>query len=531
LKVFPNPIENVGTLTFYNHKKENVYIGIYNSVGQLIAQTSQILTPGNYSCTLEGLNEGTYVVNVSTNVNKQSVVIISNLKSQSTPSIKSIIKGCPPNQVVDEKTSNVLNSIIEMQYNDGESLRFTAFLNSFNAIVELIPTSNQTISFNFSPPTADFVADQTNITEGGTISFTDQSTDNPTSWNWNFGDGNSSSEENPSHTYDNAGVYTVALTVSNDYGTDTETKIDYIIVGTPPTADFIADQTNITEGGIISFTNQSTNNPTTWDWDFGDGNSSSEENPSHTYVNVGVYTVSLTVTNDYGTNTETKTDYITVITADGPGEPISDIDGNTYQTVWIGGQNWMTENLRTTTYSDGTAIDLITDNATWGSNNTTGAYCWYYNDESTYGNTYGAMYNWHAVNTANLCPDGWHVPTDDEWKTLEMYLGMSSSEVDNTGYRGTNEGSKLAGYAALWSDGVLESDSEFDTSGFDAVPGGYRNGGSGEFLNLTGSCYYWSSSENDNSEAWYRHLYNHSTMISRNAIYEGLGLSVRCLKD
>ena len=148
-------------------------------------------------------------------------------------------------------------------------------------------------------------------------------------------------------------------------------------------------------------------------------------------------------------------------------ETVTDIDGNVYSTVQIGDQVWMAENLKTTTYNNGTSIALVTDNTDW-ENNTAGAFCWYDNDQAAYADTYGALYNWHAVNSGNLCPDGWHVATDAEWKTLEMELGMSQTEAGNNEWRGTNEGSKLAGNATLWKDGALESDSEFGSSSFSA---------------------------------------------------------------
>src|SRR4030043_1071771 len=103
---------------------------------------------------------------------------------------------------------------------------------------------------------------------------------------------------------------------------------------------------------------------------------------------------------------------------------ISDADGNTYATVTIGSQIWMKENLKTTRLNSGTSIPLVTDNTGWA-NSITPVYCWYNNNESTYKNIYGALYNWYTVTTGNLCPLGWHVPTDGDWKILEMHLGMS----------------------------------------------------------------------------------------------------------
>lgn len=120
-------------------------------------------------------------------------------------------------------------------------------------------------------------------------------------------------------------------------------------------------------------------------------------------------------------------------------ETVTDIDGNTYKTIQIGNQRWMAENLKVTRYRNGTAIPTVTSNTDWF-NLTTGAYCNYDNSTSDAA-IYGRLYNWYAVNDSrNIAPTGWHVPSDEEWKTLEKYLGMSQSEADDTGWRGTNEG-------------------------------------------------------------------------------------------
>ncbi|MGM0530862.1 MAG: PKD domain-containing protein [Bacteroidota bacterium] len=159
---------------------------------------------------------------------------------------------------------------------------------------------------------ATFSADKEKIQPGTTIHFTDDSDGNPDSWSWNFGDGNTSSEENPSHSYSSEGSYTVELTVSNDCDEDTETKTDYIEVGNAPTADFRAEKRKIQPGTTVQFTDGSDGNPDSWSWDFGDGNSSSKENPFHTYFSEGSYTVELAVSNEYGEDTEKRTDYIKV---------------------------------------------------------------------------------------------------------------------------------------------------------------------------------------------------------------------------
>ena len=101
---------------------------------------------------------------------------------------------------------------------------------------------------------------------------------------------------------------------------------------------------------------------------------------------------------------------------------ITDVDGNSYHTVKIGTQTWMVENLKTTKFNDGSPIPLIRDSSTWKASLTPG-YCFYKNDSAKNKSTYGALYNWNAVNTGRLAPKGWHVPTDAEWTVLINYVG------------------------------------------------------------------------------------------------------------
>jgi PKD repeat protein len=167
-------------------------------------------------------------------------------------------------------------------------------------------------------PAADFTADQRVGTAPLTVHFTDLSTGNPTSWAWNFGDGTSSTEQNPTHVYQLEGTYDVSLTVTNSYGSDTETKTGttdtcisgvsgYIVVGRAPTADFTANPASGSPPLAVAFTDKSTGaTPMAHQWSFGDGGTSTDTNPTHTYAADGTYDVTLTVTNPFGTDTETK---------------------------------------------------------------------------------------------------------------------------------------------------------------------------------------------------------------------------------
>ena len=145
------------------------------------------------------------------------------------------------------------------------------------------------------------------------VTFTDKSTKSPGSWKWSFGDGNTSTLENPTNTYVNNGVYSVILTETNSVGTNTTTRTGYIVVGAEvPVARFSATPTTGTTPLMVQFRDTSTNTPKSWLWNFGDGSSSSVRDPVHTYSTPGTYTVTLTATNAAGSNVATETHLISV---------------------------------------------------------------------------------------------------------------------------------------------------------------------------------------------------------------------------
>jgi PKD repeat protein len=144
------------------------------------------------------------------------------------------------------------------------------------------------------------------------VSFTDLSAGDPTSWSWSFGDGGTSTVQHPGHTYTGAGSYTVSLTVANALGTDTEIKPSFVTVAAALHADFTAAPASGAAPLLVSFTDLSTGDPTSWSWDFNDGGVSTDQHPSHIYATPGRRTVSLTVSNSYGSDTETKSNHILV---------------------------------------------------------------------------------------------------------------------------------------------------------------------------------------------------------------------------
>jgi len=203
-------------------------------------------------------------------------------------------------------------------------------------------------------------------------------------------------------------------------------------------------------------------------------------------------------------------------------------DGQVYPWVRIGSQVIMAKNLTATKYNNGSDIPNITDNDQWNGD-VSGAYSWYDNDYGTYGSVYGALYNFNAVNTGNICPLGWHVPSNDEWTTLERSVCLSgaacatSFPYDNVtnGWRGTVEGNALKEVGATHWDG---SNSATNSSGFTALGAGYRNY-LGSFVAQGLSTYFWLT------DTWVRNLDSNNSAVDRSTTNPGGGFSVRFLKN
>jgi len=209
---------------------------------------------------------------------------------------------------------------------------------------------------------------------------------------------------------------------------------------------------------------------------------------------------------------------------------VTDIDGNVYKTVRIGKQWWMQENLQVTHYRNGEAIPNITDSTAWMETQA-GAWCSLNNDNSLMA-TYGSLYNWFAtVDERNIAPEGWHVPTDEDWKILEKHLGMTQEEVDNSGFRGRNEGGMLKETGLThWNNPNTGATNE---SGFTALSFGYCSARTGAFSEIGTSALFWActSSESDTLTSYYRSLKYDVQTIRRMDDKKQYGFSVRCVKD
>jgi uncharacterized protein (TIGR02145 family) len=227
---------------------------------------------------------------------------------------------------------------------------------------------------------------------------------------------------------------------------------------------------------------------------------------------------------------------------------VMDVNGNIYPSVKIGDQIWMAENLKATMYADKTPIPLVEDSAQWFDfTRESLGYCWYENVQ-THGYVYGALYSWAAATKAfdgistieegvqGVCPDGWHLPSDDEWKALEMYLGMSQEEADIPKWRGRDQGGKMKQEGLqYWNAPNSGASNEI---GFNASPGGYRHG-SAVFKDVYKTARFWTSTQNGYGYAWYRsygYAWYRRVEYDRSDVYRDFsgvyrGHSVRCVKD
>jgi uncharacterized protein (TIGR02145 family) len=207
---------------------------------------------------------------------------------------------------------------------------------------------------------------------------------------------------------------------------------------------------------------------------------------------------------------------------------VADVEGNLYSTVTIGTQVWMAENLRTTKYNNNIAIPNVTNNTSWA-NLSNAAYCWYNNDIS-FKPTLGALYSWYTIHAGELCPIGWHVPTDEEFNTLELFLGMNPDSVNLWGWRGTDQGSQMKSSFGWESDG-----NGTNSSGFTGLAGGYRQGANGSFNALGVLTYWWTSSDDSANGkpnvSWYRRLDAPNSDVYKATTLQKGGKYIRCLKD
>ena len=425
----------------------------------------------------------------------------------------------------------------------------------------LIKTATQTpkmiaLKYCFPPGAAEAIVGSVSVCQGQTgVTYTIPEVENATSYKWTLPSGaTGTSLTNSISVSFGTSISTGSITVKgvNDCSEGTLSKLE--ITMTQPSLPKVETSeisavtfSKATGGGLISFAGcpaitergicwSTSPNPTISDARTTSDLGTNEFNCSLTgLIPAKTYYVRAYATNTKGTVYGEQKSFSTQNSNDW--NNVTDVDGNTYTRIVIGSHVWMGQNLKTTKYNDGSAIPLATDNSTW-KNSTTPAYCWYNNDIINK-NPNGALYNWYAVNTKKLCPKGWHVPTYEEWKTLEDYLITSGYNYD-----GTTSGNKIAKSLASTTSWISSTfigtpgNSDYSTkrniSGFSAVPSGTRGGYDGIYNNMGKETTWWSSTEVSNAKeyVWISTINNSSTILNQSGAQTKMfGFSVRCLCD
>ncbi len=378
-----------------------------------IKLTYQFFSGTTFRCS----RELTYVVNIDSDV-PPTADFTGNPTSGSKPLTV---------QFTDASTGQITSR--SWNFGDGQTSTATSpshtYVNSGSYTVSLTVTgpggSNTKTRPNYirvtepPPPVANFSGSPTSGVKPLTVQFSDSSTGQIISRSWNFGDGQTSTVTNPSHTYVNSGSYTVSLTVTGPGGSNTKTQTNYITVTEPPppVADFTGSPVSGVKPLTVQFTDKSTGQITSRSWNFGDGQTSTATSPSHTYVNSGSYTVSLTVTGPGGSNTKTRTNYLTVSET-----PIADFIG-----VPTAGPKPLTVQ-----FTDKSAGQITSRSWNFGDGQTSTAT----NPSHTYLND-GA----YTVSLTVSGPGGTHTKTRENYIAIREVLSLHVSTTGNDANPGT----------------------------------------------------------------------------------------------
>lgn len=582
-KSYPNPFSGSTYFDLQLNKPEQIAIRLYNITGAVVAEYNNLFQTGIHSMKINIGNAGIFYAEVSTSNTVRTIKLVSNNSS-------SINKYGISNSGISNGESLLKQGFqtLGFVFQPGDELQITASADTYpDEMVIAFPTTDMDFTFEMRPvPIADFVVGNESGAFPFTTIITDKSTRSPESWNWDFGDGWSSTLQDNTHTYETTGFYTVTLVVGNEYGTDTlvmediievkeaaivcdttsgyaplivnfngvcnlpnisawtwhfgdgetsneqnpshtymtEDTYNYVTLSVVAGGEVFADNltihvlndlaevnftADVTDGWVIqtvhftSYTNIS--NPTMYQWSFGDGFTSTEVNPVHDYINIGTYTVVLQVFNNNGVKTETKEDYITIRACPGV---VQDLEGNIYGTVGIGTDCWMSENLNM-----GTRINGNPGGQT--DNDVVEKFC--YDNQEEKCDEYGGLYQWDELmqyetgeGTQGLCPDGWHVATKTEWLNMISFLG----------------GPEVAGKFLKSQTGWVPGTSGNNNSGFSAVAGG-RFWGNGDFEWEGEVAYFWAT-HNNYEHGRYIDYTHYAGSVQAGSI---IGFSARCVKD
>ncbi len=421
--------------------------------------------------------------------------------------------------------NNAYQCVLKVTDNDGNIAIDTVTINVLlNAPIPTASTTTPTVSIN------DSIRLQGTATDVyGTI----------VKWEWDAGNTGTFVETTPDSSYTTVALsiannaYQCVLKVTDNDGNIALDTVTINVLTDTPIATASTTTPTISINDTIRLEGTATDVYGTivkWEWKFGSSawvETSSGDTTITAPATAQFYICSLRVTDDDGLS---ATNSVVILV----GSPtITDVDGNVYGVIKIGNQVWTVENLRTTKYNDGTVIPNKTDYFSWADDRA-GAYCYFMNQTAN-AEKYGALYNWHAVNTGKLAPAGWHVPTDGEWTQLEEYLIANGYNWD-----GSTSGNKIAKSMAATTDwntssnaGAIGNDlNSNNRTYFSALPGGYRTPIGSVIFNYMGHIgYWWSATEDGASYASRRSLSYYEEFLSSYYVIKECGFSVRLVRD
>lgn len=538
-KNYPNPFNQSTYFDVVIPRDDYLKISVFDISGRLLTTHQKHLSKGEHNFKFSGGKPNTYILSVQSSEYSSNVLMLSYLKSDNNNAKISYKGNSKEKSGVPE-----LKSTLQRQYfpySIGDELSFNGFVNG--NYIEIIdsPVESEFYIFEFNSDLpqvpSEIMGDDSHCINASEILYSVVE-DPELDYEWSVpGDWEIVSGQGSSSIVVDIGTESgeISVSVENSCGWG-ETEILFVTIIPEPIADAGEDQLNL-PGTSVTL---DANNPEygTGEWSGGAGGTFSDINDPNAIFSGQAgeeYTLTWTLTNMCGTDD----DNITISFAE-EGEfvcgQLLEYEGYSYKTALIGEQCWFAENLR---YDNGCS------QVSWQENTDVG-WCGPYNNESSYIDDFGLLYQWSAVMSGSteegaqgLCPPGWRIPTHSDWTDLEREVCTSATcETDfpydntTTGHRGTNEGSKLAG-TNLWDPGDLTSNPEFNSeSDFRGEPAGLRLPFEfmGSSFGFAGIDSRWWSSTSEGSEVWQRGLDFQNSTVYRGKQTKDWAFSVRCVK-
>jgi uncharacterized protein (TIGR02145 family) len=410
----PNPFDGTTGFEIYVKKKNSVFFALYDELGNGLVDLEYKLKKGWHGFTIAVNEPGVYFLKVFDGKNSGTLKLINTKSSGSRAEI--VYAGSLP----DQPPLKQVQLREDFIFQPGDSLVYTIYAYGYETVsIFDTPAEDETYEFGMTPNLLDIHADTTRGNVPLQIQFFGITNMNINSWHWDFGDDSTSSLRNPVHIYMVPDTfYTVTLEAEDVDGNVHSVTKPHLIHAFPDPAEanFSADVTKGFAPQWVRFTSYSNFDAVAWQWSFGDGGTSTEQNPYHRYDTPGVYTVILTAYSNIGHKIIKKEDYIHIYEC--PSQ-MTDDNGNTYQTVQIHNQCWMKSNINVGIRIDST--DTPSDNGVIEK------YC--YHDDDLYCEEYGGLYTfeeavqYYIEGPQGICPEGWHVPSYQEWAELVNFAG------------------------------------------------------------------------------------------------------------